>query len=74
MGPRPVVDHCGNQPGAEPLPAVLVLSACSRNGGGEGGDPGHVHRCVNPISHADVVDRAVLESPAVVGDDEEERG
>ncbi|MER6626296.1 ABC transporter ATP-binding protein, partial [Streptomyces sp. NPDC000931] len=38
------------------------------------GDPGHVHRCVNPISHADVVDRAVLESPAVVGDDEEERG
>jgi peptide/nickel transport system ATP-binding protein len=30
----------------------------------------HAHRCVNPIEHAEVVDRTVLESPAVVGDEE----
>ena len=35
------------------------------------GDPTHIHRCVNPIRHADVVDRTVLDSTAVVGDDEE---
>ncbi|WP_017612244.1 ABC transporter ATP-binding protein [Nocardiopsis salina] len=34
-------------------------------------DPGHVHRCVNPIGHAEVVDRAVLDSPAVVGEEED---
>ncbi len=40
----------------------------------ENGDEAeHVHRCVNPIEHAEVVDRTVLDGPAVVGDDEEER-
>ena len=39
---------------------------------GDGG--GHVHRCVNPIEHAEVVDRAVLDSSTVAAEDEEERG
>ena len=34
----------------------------------------HVHRCVNPIGHADVLDRPSLESPALVGEDEEAQG
>ncbi|WP_026116729.1 ABC transporter ATP-binding protein [Nocardiopsis valliformis] len=67
----PRCDHYTMECLQGPPPLVQVA-----NGAGEGDDAGsaHVHRCVNPISHAAVVDRAVLESPAVAGDDEEERG
>ncbi|QRN80518.1 MAG: ABC transporter ATP-binding protein, partial [Nocardiopsis sp. BM-2018] len=66
----PRCDHYTMECLQGPPPLVQVA-----NGAGEGDDAGsaHVHRCVNPISHPEVVDRAVLESPAVAGDDEEER-
>src|SRR5690625_2610990 len=37
----------------------------------ERGDRNHVHRCVNPVDHAGPADRTTLESPAVVGEEDD---
>lgn len=59
-----------------PPELVPVGAAAGVEGGGAQEAPaaaGHVHRCVNPVRHADAVERPAMESPAPVGEEEEAR-
>ncbi|WP_026122708.1 ABC transporter ATP-binding protein [Nocardiopsis halotolerans] len=76
----PRCDHYTMECLQGPPELVAVGTAAGVEGGGSGGASAgasgagaeHVHRCVNPVRHADVADQPVTESPAVAGGDEEE--